>query len=212
MSSNLLSKGEYDAHMVVDSESETGGEGMTISFSISVTSSQMFSSYEVYYEGNETDGSYLGSNGLVNESAGSNFIVRNDEVVVIGIEPRDLDNLPILSADDNFEVKIVNGSSCQSISSWFNEYFQFFECSFSYSDVGLFYVDVMIEGVSIGSRVVNVKCKESMVESSGTCTCGLGEELVNEDCSLCDSSSFKTSIGDGPCDSCPIEQLPIKIE
>ena len=42
-----------------------------------------------------------------------------------------------------------------------------------------------------------------MIESSGACTCNIGEELLNEDCSLCDSQSFKTWIGDGPCDSCP---------
>ena len=73
----------------------------------------------------------------------------------------------------------MNGSSCDSTTSHglFDDYHKFFECSFSYSDVGLFNLDVLIEGVSIGQRVVNVKCKESMIETNGTCTCGIGEEL-----------------------------------
>jgi len=162
VSSDGLSKGDYEAHLVVDSDSESGAEGMTISFSVSVTSSLIHSSFEVFYNGSETDSSWLeGGYGKVNESSGSNFKVRNDEEVLVLVEPRDLDDLPILSADDLIEVD-VNGSSCVESSSHplLDDYHRLFECSFSHLDVGLRYLDVSIEDHSIGLRVVNVSCKD----------------------------------------------------
>ena len=96
VSSDGLSKGDYEAHLVVDSDSENGAEGMTISFSVSVTSSLIHSSFEVFYNGSETDSSWLdGDYGKVDESSGSNFKVRNNEEVLVLVEPRDLDDLPI---------------------------------------------------------------------------------------------------------------------
>ena len=200
VSSDGLSKGDYEAHLVVDSESDSGAEGMTISFSVSVTSSLIHSSFEMFYNGSETDSSWLeGVYGKVNESSGSNFKVRNDEEVLVLVEPRDLDDLPILSPDDLIEVD-VNGSSCVESSSHplLDDYHRLFECSFSHLDVGLRYLDISIEDHSIGLRVVNVSCKDSMIELNGSCSCSLGEELDGDDCSSCDDSSFKDWVGDGP--------------
>ena len=114
VSSGGLAKGDYESRWVVDSESETGAEGLTISFSVRVTASQVHTDFDLYYFGslNSTD---VDESGKVNSSG--SVSVKNDEAVFVLVEPRDLDGLAIFQSDDEVAVSVVNGSACSELTS-----------------------------------------------------------------------------------------------
>jgi hypothetical protein len=114
VSSEGLAKGDYETHLVVDSDSETGAESMTLSFSVAVTASQVHSTFDTYYFGAENN-TGVDVNGKVDAS--SDLSVRNDEVVFILVEPRDMDGLAIFQSDDSMTVSVVDGSDCVEVRS-----------------------------------------------------------------------------------------------